>query len=82
MADKAPGTFLVQANLQYFTQCFTQSGASTGQRPSPVSNMNVATLFILSEGSHFSCMEVMCARLAGLFYFTVWIQIFALTDIL
>lgn len=80
MADKVPGIFSVEADLQYFTPCLTQFGASTGQRPSPVSNVNAATLFILSEGSNFSCMEEICAILAGLFYFTVWVQFFALTD--
>lgn len=57
-----------------------QFGVSTRQRPSPVSNVNAATLFILSEGSNFSCMEEIRAMLADLFYFTVWTQFFALTD--
>lgn len=67
VADKVPGAFLVQTNLQYVTQCLTQFGVSTGQRPPPVSDVNAATLFILSEGSNFSCMEEICATLAGVF---------------
>lgn len=37
---------LAQANLHYFTQRLTQFGVSTGQRPSPVGDVNAATLFL------------------------------------
>jgi len=66
MANKIPSMLFAQANLHSFTQCLTQFGVSTGQRPSPEGDVNAATLvFAPCEGAEI------CATPAGLSYFTL-----------